>query len=46
MKKIADYEPTEADADDGTFWMSFVDFSEHFSTVYLLRRFESKKWYT
>lgn len=40
MKKIADYDASQADADDGTFWMSFEDFAEHFSTVYLLRRFK------
>lgn len=40
MKKIANYDPSGSDADDGTFWISFEDFAENFATVYLVRRFK------
>eukprot|EP01138_Halocafeteria_seosinensis_P014184 gb/GECG01014483.1/.p1 GENE.gb/GECG01014483.1/~~gb/GECG01014483.1/.p1 ORF type:complete len:2079 (+),score=265.95 gb/GECG01014483.1/:1-6237(+) len=41
MKRITGYDPQGADGDDGTFWMSFQDFTEHFATLYIVRRFKS-----
>lgn len=45
MKKIANYDPSEEDADDGTFWMTCQDFMQNFATCYVVRRFPEAEWH-
>ena len=40
MRQRLGYNSAEADADDGSFWMSWQDFCRNYSTISLCRMFE------
>ena len=37
LKNVLAYDPDKTDANDGSFWMSFADFTTNFENVYLCR---------
>ena len=37
LRNALNYDPDNADSDDGSFWMSFNDFTTNFENIYICR---------